>query len=95
MLALKLLICNRWRNGSVVGQQIQSAVGFAWPDESERGPKFRHWFAWYPVVLEDGTVAFWRSILRRKYERGMFYDLEWEYRDAEVPDPWVDEVGIA
>jgi len=78
-------------DGAKVGWQHQSALGRAWPDDGEHGPRFRSWYAYVPVVLEDGHVAFGRVIMRRKYLRGMFHDLAWEYREAD--DDWVHEVN--
>ena len=40
------------------------------------------WFAWHPVRLIDGRLAWLRTVHRRQHWVGIYYGgLDWEYDD--------------
>jgi hypothetical protein len=71
----------------------QPAFGQPWPSDTRYGPRFQRWFAYRPVMLESGEWILGEYVMRRKFLRGMFYDLEWEYRRPD--DVWVCRVNGA
>lgn len=69
-------------------------------NETELGPKFRIYKVGFflrnwcgGVRLEDNNIITHGEYAARFFERGLFYDWNWEYRALD--DPWVQKVGVA